>query len=252
MIIKFIVILLCFFIASFNNKNMAGTIDPNTQDTKYIEYAQNFHYVLKLEGKSDKDEKVCASCVAINEEWIITAAHVIKEMPKCHVIYEEKIIPIKIIIVHGDFQNNGFGVGDIALCKLSNKLNLSFYPQLYENQDEIGKVCSISGFGITGNFITGSQKGDGKKRSGSNIIDTIYQDLLICSPSSTNESKTSLEFLIAHGDSGGGLFIDNKLAGINSCVLASDGNPNSSYKDESGHTRISKYIEWIKKHINDN
>jgi hypothetical protein len=62
-------------------------------------------------------------------------------------------------------------------------------------------------------------------------------------------SKTELEFLIASGDSGGGLFIDNKLAGINSCVMAVDKKPDSTYNDESGHTRISKFIGWIKENI---
>jgi secreted trypsin-like serine protease len=54
-----------------------------------------------------------------------------------------------------------------------------------------------------------------------------------------------LEFLIASGDSGGGLFIDNKLAGIHSCVMTVGKNPQSKYGEESGHTRISNFIEWI-------
>jgi len=60
---------------------------------------------------------------------------------------------------------------------------------------------------------------------------------------------TNLEYCISHGDSGGGLFIDQKLAGINSIVLASDKNPDSNYGDESGHTRISKYKDWIEDNI---
>jgi hypothetical protein len=61
--------------------------------------------------------------------------------------------------------------------------------------------------------------------------------------------RTELEFLICSGDSGGGLFINKKLAGINSCVLAADKKPNSSYGDDAGHTRISKYVPWIKQKI---
>jgi hypothetical protein len=57
--------------------------------------------------------------------------------------------------------------------------------------------------------------------------------------------KTSLEFLIASGDSGGGLFIDGKLAGINSCIMAVNGSPKSDYRTESGHTRISINLDWI-------
>ena len=54
-----------------------------------------------------------------------------------------------------------------------------------------------------------------------------------------------LEFLISHGDSGGGLFINGKLAGIHSFVSASDKKADSSYGDQSGHTRISTYKRWI-------
>jgi len=61
-----------------------------------------------------------------------------------------------------------------------------------------------------------------------------------------------MEFLIASGDSGGGLFIDKKLAGITSCVMTTDGNTDSNYNDERGHTRISQHINWIESTINEN
>jgi hypothetical protein len=61
-----------------------------------------------------------------------------------------------------------------------------------------------------------------------------------------------MEFLIASGDSGGGLFIDQKLAGINSCVMTTDGHTDSNHNDESGHTRISQHINWIESTINEN
>jgi hypothetical protein len=71
-------------------------------------------------------------------------------------------------------------------------------------------------------------------------------DMLICSPSYPQDSnRTSLEFFIASGDSGGGLFIDSRLAGINSCVMAIDRSPKSKYNEQSGHTRIQKFISWI-------
>ena len=58
-------------------------------------------------------------------------------------------------------------------------------------------------------------------------------------------NPTELEFLISHGDSGGGLFIDGQLAGINSSVLSKDGKTDSNYGDESCHTRISRYKDWL-------
>jgi hypothetical protein len=113
----------------------------------------------------------------------------------------------------------------------------------------VDKVCSLSGWGFTGTFITGSTKYDNKRRAGSNIIEKTERTNLVCSPSPKGVKHTELEFLIASGDSGGGLFIGNKLAGIHSSVLAIDKTPNSSYTDESCHTRISLYTKWIKESI---
>ena len=55
-----------------------------------------------------------------------------------------------------------------------------------------------------------------------------------------------MEFLISPGDSGGGLFIDSKLAGIHSGVIEDKPNKGKSkYGAVSLHTRISTYYDWI-------
>jgi hypothetical protein len=238
----FKIISLCSILISFTI--FAGTIDPNTPDSKYIEYGSKFEYVYKICGTYKDDTKFCASAVAIDDHWLLTAAHVVKDAKLCNVSNNDIAYEIDDIIIHKDFETS-FGVADIAICHTSKKLGLKFYPALYENTDEVGNICSISGYGITGTFSSKTKISDGKRRSGSNVIDYIEKDLLICSPSK-NKDKTELEFLICHGDSGGGLFIGNKLAGINSCVMSKNRSPNSIYGDESGHTRISKFVPWIK------
>jgi hypothetical protein len=55
--------------------------------------------------------------------------------------------------------------------------------------------------------------------------------------------------MIAQGDSGGGLFIGNKLAGINSFLMASDKQPDGTYGDESAFTRVSLYADWVESEI---
>ena len=90
---------------------------------------------------------------------------------------------------------------------------------------------------------------DSKKRGGSNKVRYIDKHLLICD---LTDEYTPIEFLIASGDSGGGLFIDKKLAGINSCVMTVGKKPNSAYGSESGHTRISKHLQWITESIEAN
>lgn len=229
---------------------LAGTRNPSVADEKYIEYGSKFTSVLNICGLYNDGSMFCASAVAINPEWILTAAHVVKNSKHCGIhIDGHKVIICDEVIIHKDFESS-FGVADIALCKLKENLELDFYPKLYEENNELGKVCSISGYGSSGTFETGLTFNDGKRRAGSNIVDSIVKDLLICTPSKNVTDKiTSLEFIIGSGDSGGGLFIDGKLAGINSCTISSKRSPKSVYGDESGHTRINKYIPWILENI---
>lgn len=230
----------------------AGTIDPHTPDAKYIAYGNKFQCVVKILGKNKDNKTYAASAVVIHKNWILTAAHVIEDCVSVSIITDKnQEYFLQKIIAYKDFDNNVFGKADIALGYSEQDIDCDIIPELYTETDEIGKICSIAGYGLTGNFNTGANKSDNKKRAGSNFVDKIDHELLICSPSRIGEkNRTSLEFLICHGDSGGGLFIDQKLAGINSCVIATDNNPNSSYADESGHTRISLYVPWINKHIN--
>lgn len=228
----------------------SGTIDPHTPDDQYVEYAKEFECVVEIIGSYETTKHTfSASAVAINSHWVITAAHVVKDAKIVFIYNDEKkkAISINKIIPHKDFEEAKFGLADIALCYTESDIGLNEYPVLYEDSDELGKLCSISGYGQTGDFNTGIKICDGKKRAGTNEIDAIENDLLICSPSIKN--KTRLEFLIGNGDSGGGLFIDGKLAGINSCVTAVDKKPDSTYNDDSGHTRVSKFLGWIKEHI---
>jgi len=242
-------VFLIILFALFSSYTYSGTIHPEVSDSKYIEYGKSFVYIYKLCGSYKNGEVFCASSVAIDDHFLLTAAHVVKNAESCVIkdLDNEKSYIIKDIICHKDFEEKKFGFHDIAILYLDESLSLSFYPELYADTDEIGKVCSMSGFGITGNFNTGIINSDNKRRAGSNIIDRIENELLICSPS--NNNRTELEFLIGSGDSGGGLFIKNKLAGINSCIMTLDKKPNSDYSDESGHTRISIYNSWIKKII---
>lgn len=228
----------------------AGTRDPSTPDNKYVEYGSKFHYVLSICGIYEDNGLFCGSAVAISPRIILTAAHVVKNSKHCGIsINDSDVIIVDKIICHKDFNGN-FGEADIAICYLSENLKLDFYPSLYEKNDEIGKLCCISGHGLAGTFKTGQIMSDGKRRAGSNKIDSISKDLLICTPSDLRcVDRTSLEYIIASGDSGGGLFIDGKLAGINSCVMSVGKAPMSIYGDEAGHTRISKFLPWILENI---
>jgi hypothetical protein len=228
----------------------SGTIDPETSDSKYIEYGLKFPYIGIIIGQQKDNSPFYGSCVAYKDNIIITAAHLFYNYKTSIVIINNKKIEITKIIAHENFKNDIFGKYDIAICLLSNPIALDWYPELYENNDESGALCSISGYGSTGTFITGVNNYKIEKRAGSNFIDTTQGSLMLCSPS-VSHKKTELEFLIAPGDSGGGLFIGNKLAGIHSGLIEDKGSQKTAkYGAVSAHTRISVYKEWIKDNIN--
>jgi hypothetical protein len=234
----------------FTSISFGGTIDPSTPDSKHIEYGSKFHSILPIscfDGKGVSN----GSAVAIHPNWIITAAHVVQGSHLWSVKIGDKKYEIKKIFIHPEYKEDVFGNGDVALGYLEKQLELDHYPDLYELEDEVGKLCSMAGWGLTGTFNSGVKTSDGRRRGGSNFVDKIEKNVLICSPSRKNNKSTELEYLICSGDSGGGLFINGKLAGIHSSVLGYDGKPDSTYGDESTHSRVSSYVPWIKGVLNE-
>lgn len=236
----------------FNTIIHGGTIDPKAKDIDHINYGTEYKCVVRLHGimtiNKDIPVEYSASAVVIKPLWILTAAHAVYNYTNHYILYNGQKINIDKIILPDNFNYSKFGEKDLALCHLQIPIILDFYPELYDNNDEVGKVVGLAGYGCTGTFSTGSIKDDGKKRAGSNTIDTIDRDLLICSVSKS--PYTQMEFLIANGDSGGGLFINNKLAGIHSGIWNNGkSKPKSTYSTFSGHTRVSNYKSWILKNL---
>jgi len=227
----------------------AGTIDPKTPDQKHVDYGAKFECVARISCRENKSGKTAyASCVAVSPRWVVTAGHVVADSSDWKVILlNGKTVKIEELIIHEEFKEASLGFNDIAVGKCEEDLGLSFYPALYAGDDETGKVVSICGYGVTGTFSTGANLSDGKRRAGSNTIDHCERGVLVCSVGSG--IKTELEFLIAPGDSGGGLFIGNQLAGINSFLMVEGRSPASKYGEESGHTRVSLHREWIHERI---
>lgn len=237
-------------IGSLSNLN-AGTIDPRINDSKYLEYGSKHKCVVQIGGKfkhkDGKELNFLGSAVIIRPRIAITAAHVLNESTESHIIFNDKKIKILGFIIPSNYVHDSLSNLDIALCYLEEEIILDFYPELYSDRNEIGKICSISGFGQSGTHATGANKYDQKRRAGSNIIDGVFEGMLLTSLK--NGKKTSLEFLIANGDSGGGLFIDQKLAGIHSCIMSEDKKLDSNINDEALHTRISSHKVWIEEII---
>lgn len=236
----------------------AGTRDPNTPDSKYLEFGQQFPSVQRLRATIKiKDEKSgvevttynFGSAVVIRPHWALTAAHVVSLDGAANpvILKDGTSHNLSHVVVHPDWEENAFGFFDLALCYSDRDFALEFYPPLHTTLDEEHKAITIAGYGFHGTFHTGATEVDGRKRAGHNKIDRSERGVLVCSPSVAN--RLPLEFMIAPGDSGGGMFIGNKLAGINSFLMATDKKPDGTYGDESAFTRVSLYSEWIESEI---
>ena len=251
-------LLLIFFclVASSGGPATAGTRDPETPDEKYVEFGKKFPFVRKIRAveRAPKDPNAVhvfyGSAVMIKPHWVITAAHVLIDVAQPTILGDELDpveSPIQHTISHPLFDDGKNGFYDIALCYSKKDLGLDFYPELNTDTDELGKPVTLAGFGFQGTFKTGMTEQDNKRRAGSNKVSSLARSVLVCDPSKNN--KTALEFLITPGDSGGGLFIGNKLAGIHSFLMAKDGKPDGTYTDESAHTRVSLYADWVESQI---
>lgn len=225
-----------------------GTRDPDTPDQKHLEYGSKFRCVAKISCfKAGKLQM--ASCVVVSPTTILTAAHVVDGTDRWTVTTDEgERHELAEVLCHPDFDEGVLGTVDVAVGRLSREILLDFYPPIYGGEDEVGRVVSIAGYGTTGTFAGGVNFSDGRKRGGSNTIDGVVRGMLVCSV--VGGKKTSMEFLVAPGDSGGGMFIGNDVCGIHSVVMCPPGRaPMSRYGDESGHTRLSQVRGWILQEI---
>jgi hypothetical protein len=249
-----ILFLAVFLFLIFTNTISAGTRDPDTPDSKYVEFGRQFPNVIKLRAirhrrgeQTDKPVYQYGSAVVIRPHWALTAAHVLINTTQPAAIKDGNAHPITLIVCHADFKEDALGYYDLAICYSPRAFDLKFYPPLYRGTDEVGKAATIAGYGLHGTFHTGATQIDEMRRAGHNKIDSVDMGCLICTPS--RAGKFPLEFMIAPGDSGGGLFIGNELAGINSYLSASDKKPDGTYTDDAAHTRISLYANWIESQI---
>lgn len=227
----------------------AGTRHTSVSDQSLLDNGNNYRCVVQI-WVDKPDGRYKASGVLVSKDAILTSGHI---------LYGEKIQPEKITIVyltkqfkavsytiHEDF--NYHNDNDLAIVKIFGFINET-YPELYNRSDEIGKSAYLGGYGANGTGNTGYNNWDFKLRIGTNQIEYIHGDLLMCTLSASNQTK--YEFVTCPGDSGGGLFIDGKLAGINSSLFGASkgGKPLGKYNNTSGHTRVSRHREWIKKNI---
>ena len=241
------------FLLLMSGTVFGGTRDPKIADQHYVEYGKKFKSVVRIRAVGKAGEKHYASAVLIKPHWALTAGHILHETTAPHILMDNdtRQLPLQTVIIHKGFTEDPIkGFPDLAVVYSAQDFGLDFYTPLYKQKDEEGKVATLAGCGLNGTFETGHAFSDVLRRAGSNRVERASDSVLFCTPSrDASDGKTSMEFLIAPGDSGGGLFIGNELAGIHSFISRPGSAPNSKYGEESGHTRISLYADWVESQI---
>ena len=264
------------------NTVLAGTILDTVGDESYLSKGSDYVSVGEFYYKTGNPRKPlfdfsASGIVIVNDEtngeaWVLTAAHVVDK--STYMIFsldgvqnpDAQVYQATEWYAHPDWTGRVSDGSDIGLVKFNTSIEVE--PAMYAVSDyeplSPGATVTSVGFGMTGTGVTGAVEYDGNKRAGQNIVD--YIDTLsnvffsdFDAPGGLEEQyeydgtvdvdpyPLDLEFLIASGDSGGGVFDDQGvLVGINSFLWApTDNQPDADYGDLSGHTLVSAFADWI-------
>jgi hypothetical protein len=246
---KYIISVVLFIILCFSARG--GTYRTDVEPQKYLDFGKKFYCVKTLSTEKKTENRTqfsTGSCVILNSHWIITAGHIADEpFDIAYVTIGKKKHFINKIIVNKNYNSKKL-IGDIALGFCEKGFGEVETPVLMSEQIKLNSKCSIAGYGRYGDMKNGAKYFDGKIRAGTNTLVSRFHDMVVC-VGSNDKTKTSLEFLPNVGDSGGGLFVDGKLAGIMSLVFSKDKTANSDYGDEAAFVEIYPYLEWINKYV---
>jgi secreted trypsin-like serine protease len=247
----------------------AGTIRDDRSPELYLNLAGQPQYaaVGKLTIHATDGWYMGSGTLISNADtaWVLTAAHCVDDAIGLTFNIGGVDYTAKKWVANPNWSGNLSKGYDLGLVQLGPVAGVT--PAFrYTGSSELGATATIAGFGMTGTGLTGATEPAGTKLAGQNTIDKLtattgkskYARILMTDfdnpykpRDSTIGSSTplDLEYMVAPGDSGGGLFITNTsgtyLAGVTSFLQAWDRTLNSDYGDLGGFTRVSAFNSWI-------
>ena len=255
-------------VASMSATAIAGTIRHDRSDWDYRNLGNSYSSVGRLDLRGPVSSWGCSGTL-ISSSWLLTAAHCLEDKSAGYQNLTSggftlggNSYSINLAVKYsgwiGNNRNGALG-GDLALFRLSSSVRNVASARLNTATNEDLNVGTYVGFGFSGNGLSGYQSGTfGTKRAGQNIVGfgsrTGYSNNVLVSdfddPRTANWQSLSqplnLEYQLGPGDSGGGMFINGLLAGVNSFIDSTDGRTDSDYGDYSAATRVSSYSNWIR------
>jgi len=222
----------------------AGTTDDGVADAVYVEYGKSFApWARKVEVVEATGKLAVGSGVVFADRWALTAAHVVEDAMTVSVDGNR----VEAVYVHPQYDQSSVGWNDIAVLYCPADFGLDYYPPLADGEDKPGDLVTLAGYGATGKIATGHSKSDGLLRAGTNTIERFERTIIVCHAESGSSPR---EFVIAPGDSGGPLFVgagqEAAIAGIHSFTSKVGTGPVRSRRgEETAHTRVSLFVDWI-------
>lgn len=201
----------------------------------------------------------------IEENWVLTAAHVVDTASTARFRLGNKSYRAEHIFIRRGWTGsvNLSANRDLALMRLTKDVSNVKPAKLNDKKNITGSEVVSAGFGRSGTGLTGMVT-NGIYLAGENVVDQTTNGGRVLltdfdNPNSTADSQfgddtpLDLEALIGSGDSGGGMFVKHnkgwRLAGVHSFGTATDGVIDSDYGDIAGHVSVAHHLRWIKRTI---